>query len=57
MSKKRIRKGIESLERQIYKHSKKLSRAIEDKDVDLVYYYEKEIEKFKKEIEKKKKRL
>ena len=55
--KKRLRKGIISLEEQISKHVEKL-RAAETKGAqELVDYYRKEIQKFEREIAKKKLQL
>ena len=55
--KKRLRKGIISLEEQISKHVEKL-RAAEMKGAqELVDYYRKEIQKFEREIAKKKLQL
>lgn len=46
MSKKRQKKGIESLEKQIELHKSKLESARKKGDVGLANYYEKEIEHF-----------
>ncbi|MEK6951787.1 MAG: hypothetical protein AABX29_02120 [Nanoarchaeota archaeon] len=50
---KRLEKGIESLEEQKKIHEEKRRRAEEIGDVELVEYYNKEIGKFEREIEKK----
>ncbi len=55
-SKKRAKKGIESIEHQIRIHQEKLRKAQEDGNVGLVKYYEKEIEHFKDAVEKRKRR-
>lgn len=55
--KKRVKKGIESLEKQVALHKKKLKRAEEDGDIGLAAYYEKELENFEKAIEKSKRRI
>lgn len=55
--KKRLRKGIGSLEEQISEHAEKM-RAAETKGAqELVDYYRKEIQKFEREIAKKKLQL
>ncbi len=46
MSKKRWKKGIESLENQIEIHREKLENAMKKGDIGLTNYYEKEIEHF-----------
>ncbi|MBI2449283.1 hypothetical protein HYV49_03220 [Candidatus Pacearchaeota archaeon] len=55
--KKRLRKGIESLEGQKKIHEEKRRRAEELGEEELVRYYDKEIEKFEREKYKKKSRL
>ena len=55
--KNRLKKGIESLEKQILLHRKKLEIAIEEKKFELVDYYEKEIIAKTKDKEKKEKLL
>jgi hypothetical protein len=55
--KKRVKKGIESLERQIAKHVKKLEDAQKSGRVELAEYYRKEIRKFKANIEKKRRSI
>jgi hypothetical protein len=55
--KKRARKGIESIERQIELHRDKLMRAEEDGNVGLINYYEKEIQNFEHVKEKLKQRV
>jgi hypothetical protein len=55
--KKRLHKGIGSLEEQISEHVEKM-RAAETKGAqELVDYYRKEIQKFEREIAKKKLQL
>jgi len=51
-SKKRSKKGIESLEKQIKLHQEKLKKAQERGDLGLTNYYEKEIEHFERAKEK-----
>ncbi len=51
--KKRLEKGIESLETQIAIHKEKLKEAVEEGDEDLIRYYEKDIEHFEQEKKKK----
>ena len=56
-SKKRNKKGIESIEKQISLHKEKLRKAEEDDNIGLVNYYEKELEHFEQAINKKKRQL
>ena len=51
--KKRLRKGIESLEKQIRLHDEKLKKAEEEDNLELVGYYKKEIAAKKKDKEEK----
>ena len=51
--KKRLKKGIESLEEQVRIHEDKRQKAREEGKIELEEYYEKEIEAKKKDIEKK----
>ncbi len=55
--KKRLEKGIESLQKQISLHEEKLKRAEDEGKIELAGYYEKEIEAKKKDKEKKEKFL
>lgn len=55
--KKRLRKGISSLEERRREHVEKLRAAETESDLELVDYYRKEIQKFEREIAKKKRRL
>lgn len=55
--KKKLRKGIRSLEEQISKHMEKMRAAEVRGAQELVDYYRKEIQKFEREIAKKKLRL
>lgn len=55
--KKRLRKGIGSLEEQIREHMEKMRAADIKGAQDLVDYYHKEIQKFEREIAKKKLQL
>jgi hypothetical protein len=50
--KKRRKKGVESLDKQIKIHREKLKKAQEKGDVGLANYYEKEIEHFERAKEK-----
>lgn len=50
---KRLRKGIESIERQMSLHEEKRTRAREQKNEPLDEYYRKEIARLKREREKK----
>ena len=51
--KKRLQKGIESLEKQIELHEEKLIKAEEDDNIELAHYYKKEIEAKKRDKEEK----
>ena len=55
--KKRLKKGIESLEKQIKLHKEKKKKAELDDNFELTSYYEKEIEAKRKEKEKKERLL
>ena len=55
--KKRLQKGIESIEKQIKLHEEKLKKAEEEDNIELAQYYKKEINAKKKDIEKKKRIL
>ncbi len=51
--KKRLQKGIESLEKQIKLHEKKLRKAEEEDNIELADYYKKEIIAKKRDKEEK----
>lgn len=51
--KKRLKKGIESLEKQIKFHEEKKKKAEEESNIELVSYYEKEIIAKKRDLEEK----
>ena len=55
--KKRLQKGIESLEKQIKLHEEKLKKAEEDDNIELASYYKKEIEAKRKDKEEKQRML
>lgn len=55
--KKRLKKGIESLKKQVEIHEKKLKEAVDKDYIELVEYYEKEIKAKKRDIEKKERLL
>jgi hypothetical protein len=55
--KKRLEKGIDSIEDQIKIHEQKRAKAIEDGNLDLEDYYKREIEGLKKTRERKDKQL
>ncbi len=55
--KKRLQKGIESLEKQINLHEEKLKKAEEEDNIELAEYYKKEINAKKKDKEEKKRLL
>ena len=54
---KRLKKGIESLQKQIQLHEEKLKKAQQERKIELVGYYKKEIESKRKDKEKKEKLL
>lgn len=54
---KRLERGIESLEAQKKIHREKKKIAEEAGDEELVRYYDKEIDKFENEMRKKKEKL
>lgn len=54
---KRLKKGIESLQKQIQLHEEKLKKAQEEGKLELIGYYQKEIESKKKDKEKKERLL
>jgi len=54
--KKRLKKGIESIKKQIELHEEKLRNAEEEDNIELAEYYTKEIESMK-EDKKEKERL
>ena len=51
--KKRLKKGIESLQKQIFLHEKKLEKAEKEGKFELARYYEKEIKAKKRDKDKK----
>lgn len=55
--KKRLQRGIESLEKQIRLHEEKLKKAEEEDNLELAGYYKKEIEAKKKDKEEKERLL
>ena len=55
--KKRLKKGIESLEEQIKIHEEKKEQAEKENKEELMNYYEKEIKRFKEKIEEKERML
>jgi len=55
--KKRLQKGIESIEKQIKIHEEKLKKAEEEDNIELASYYKKEIEAKKKDKDEKKRLL
>lgn len=58
MSKKKYRKGIESLRGQIDLHRKvKLQKALEDSNTELANYYEKEIKRLESQLIEKEEKL
>lgn len=57
MSKKSVKKGIKSIEKQIGVHKEKQKKLGKMLNPELFHYYEKEILKFKREKKKKLARL
>lgn len=55
--KKRLQKGIESIDKQIKLHEEKLIKSEEDDNMELAHYYKKEIEAKKKDREEKQRLL
>jgi len=55
--KKRLQKGIESLEKQIRLHEEKLRKAEEEDNIGLTEYYRKEIDAKKKDKDEKQRML
>ena len=55
--KKRLQKGIDSLEKQIKLHEEKLKKAEEEDNIELSQYYKKEINAKKKDKEEKERLL
>ena len=51
--KKRLQKGVESLEKQITLHEEKLRKAEEEDNIELAEYYRKEIASKKNDKEEK----
>jgi len=58
MSKKKFKKGIESLQKEIDIHrSIKLEKAVEEGNIELAGYYEKEIKRLEEQLSEKQKKL
>ena len=58
MSKKKYKKGIESIEKQIDIHKNiKLEKALEEGNVELAGYYEKEIKRLQEQLKEKETKL
>ena len=55
--KKRLEKGIESLQRQVEIHKKKLREALEEGNAELAKYYEKDLSRLESEEKKKREKL
>ncbi len=55
--KKRLKKGVESIEKQIEFHEQKLRKAEEENNFELAGYYKKEIFAKKQDMEEKKRLL
>ena len=54
---KRLKKGMESIGKQIKLHQKKREKAKEDDNIALVKYYDKELDSFKNSLKEKKRML
>ena len=54
---KRIRKGLESVRKQIELHKNKLENAIKEGKAELADYYKKEIERLVSEVERRERLL
>jgi len=58
MSKRKYKKGIESLKKEINKHRDvKLQTALEDDNIELSSYYEKEIKRLEEQLMEKEEKL
>ena len=58
MSKKKYIKGIESIEKQINIHKNiKLQKALEEENIELAGYYEKEIKRLEEQLKEKEAKL
>ncbi len=58
MSKKKYKKGIESLKKEIEIHKDiKLQKALEEDNVELARYYEKEIKRLESQLKEKEEKL
>ena len=58
MSKKKFKKGIESIQKEIDIHkSVKLEKALEEGNTELAGYYEKEIKRLEEQLSEKQKKL
>ena len=55
--KKRLERGIASLEKQVALHIEKLKKTEQEDSIELAGYYKKEIEAKKKDLEEKKRLL
>ena len=58
MSKKKYKKGIESIQKEIDIHRNvKLEKALEEGNIELAGYYEKEIKRLEEQLSEKQKKL
>ncbi|MBI3027758.1 hypothetical protein HYY70_06635 [Candidatus Woesearchaeota archaeon] len=58
MSKKKYKKGIESIKREIDIHKNiKLGKALEEENIELAQYYEKEIKRLEEQLLEKQEKL
>ncbi len=58
MNKKKYKKGIESIQKQIQIHSNiKLEKALEEGNLELAEYYKKEIKRLEEQLLEKQKKL
>lgn len=58
MSKKKYKKGVESIKKEINLHRDvKLEKAVEEGDIELAGYYKKEIKRLEEQLVEKQKKL
>lgn len=55
--KKRLEKGIDSLQKQIEYHKAKLTKSIEEGNIELGEYYEKEIQSLENAVKRKEEKV
>lgn len=57
MSKKRYKKGIQSLKKQVQLHQEKKEMAMQERNTELAAYFDKELERMHGQILEKQKKL